>query len=430
MSEDAWTDEPKPNSQVEGSIPGRFGLSRNLWRLAAVIAISQFSVSLWKWEFGIFMEDTLLFEPWQLGMVFSVATLTGLLASGFSGYVADFIGRRWTIALGFIPVTIGLLALSYFPIWPIVPIQWGLIWFGMSTARLMARAIPADEIAAGDGSNPARRLMMVMMPLWFVDAFGPLTGTFLMSRGFVSGDLHRIAAVASIVTFFAAILLIKESLGPEVIKKARAGPKISFRSLGRDFWLLALGMLGMYFCWTSTTPYLGNLSVGWWNVDAVTYGLSWSLFSLTAALVMYPAGTFADRNLKRALITGVIGNVIIMVWFSLGTGASMMYLINFFWAIPFVLWIGSERSIIILSVSEETKGRALGTYDLVMGVLAMSGQIFGALLWELSGSLRVVYFTAGVGMFACAVFLIIILRRVHPPENNRADLPSKESIDI
>jgi len=300
----------------------------------------------------------------------------------------------------------------------------------MSTARLMARAIPADEIAAGDGSNPARRLMMVMMPLWFVDAFGPLTGTFLMSRGFVSGDLHRIAAVASIVTFFAAILLIKESLGPEVIKKARAGPKISFRSLGRDFWLLALGMLGMYFCWTSTTPYLGNLSVGWWNVDAVTYGLSWSLFSLTAALVMYPAGTFADRNLKRALITGVIGNGIIMVWFSLGTGASMMYLINFFWAIPFVLWIGSERSIIILSVSEETKGRALGTYDLVMGVLAMSGQIFGALLWELSGSLRVVYFTAGVGMFACAVFLIIILRRVHPPENNRADLPSKESIDI
>ena len=421
MTEEERTADEQLIESDLGSRQGRFGLSPNLWRLAAVIAIAQFSVSLWKWEFGIFLEDTLLFEPWQLGVVFSVATLTGLLASGFSGYIADFIGRRWTIALGFIPVTIGLVTLSYFPIWPVVPIQWGLIWFGMSTARLMARAMPADEIAADDGSNPARRLMMVMMPLWFVDAFGPLTGTFLMARGFVSGDLHRIAAIASIVTFIAAVSLIKESLGPEVIEKARAGPKISFRSLGRDFWLFTLGMLGMYFCWTATTPYLGNLSVGWWNVDAVTYGLSWSLFSLTAALAMYPAGTFADWNLKRALLAGVIGNGIIFIWFSVGSGALSMYLINFFWAIPFVLWIGSQRSIIVLSVSEETKGRALGTYDFVMGILGMSGQIFGALLWELSGSLRVVYFVAGIGMLASSIFIFAILRNVHPPNNNRID---------
>ncbi len=401
--------------------PGRLGLSPNLWRVAAVIAIAQFSTSLWKWEFGIFLEETLLFEPWQLGVVFSVATLTGLLSSGFAGYIADFIGRRWTIAMGFIPVTIGLITLSYFPIWPIVPIQYGLVWFGMSTARLMARAMPADEIAADDGSYPARRLMMVMMPLWFVDAFGPLVGTFLLSRGFQSGDLHLIGAFASILSFVSAVVLINESLGSEVIKKARAGPKIAFRRLGREFWLVTFAMLGMYFCWTSSTPYLGNLSVGWWNVDDITYGLTWSLFSLTAALAMYPASTFADRNLKRALLTGVIGNGFIFIWFSFGSGALMMYAINFFWAIPFVLWIGAERSIIVLSVSKETKGRALGTYDFLMGVFAIFGQLFGALIWELSDSLRVVYFVAGIGMLLSSILLFVVLRHIHLANKQKAE---------
>ncbi|MBY8996678.1 MAG: hypothetical protein KGD60_03015 [Candidatus Thorarchaeota archaeon] len=422
MTDDERTADEQPIAANPASHPGRLGLSPNLWRLAAVIAIAQFSTSLWKWEFSLFLEGTLLFEPWQLGVVFSVATLTGLLASGFAGYIADFIGRRWTIALGFIPVTIGLLTLSYFPIWPIVPIQYGLVWFGMSTARLMARAMPADEIAADDGRNPARRLMMVMMPLWFVDAFGPLTGTFLISIGFQSGDLHLIGAFASILSFVSAIILINESLGSEVIKKARAGPKIAFRSLGREFWLLTFGMLGMYFCWTATTPYLGNISVGGWNVDTITYGLTWSLFSLTAALAMYPLSTFADRNLKRALLTGVIGNGFIMIWFSIGSGALMMYILNFFWAFPFILWIGAERSIIVLAVSEDTKGRALGTYDLLMGVLAMCGQLFGALIWELTDSLRVVYFIAGIGMFLSSILLFAVLTHVHPPNNqNRHD---------
>lgn len=422
MTEDEWTADEQLIEANQGSRPGRLGLSPNLWRLAAVIAIAQFSVSLWKWEFSIFLEESLLFEPWQLGLVFSIATLTGLLASGFAGYIADFIGRRWTIALGFIPVTIGLVTLSYIPIWPVVPIQYGLVWFGMSTARLMARAMPADEIAADDGSNPARRLMMVMMPLWFVDAFGPLVGTFLMSRGFQSGDLHLIAAFTSILSFVSAIVLIKESLDSEIIKKARTGPKIAIRKLGREFWLLAFGMLGMYFCWTASAPYLGNLSVGWWMVDDITYGLTWSLFSLTAAVAMYPLSSFADRNLKRALLTGVIGNGFIFIWFSLGSGALMMYIINFLWAIPFVLWIGAERSIIVLSVSEETKGRALGTYDLLMGILAMCGQLFGALIWELTDSLRVVYLVAGVGMLLSSVLLFAVLRNVHPPNNQNKPL--------
>ena len=407
------------------SRPGRLGLSPNLWRLAAVIAIAQFATSLWKWEFGIFLEGFL--APWQIGLVLSIATFTGLIGSVGSGYIADFIGRKWTISFGFLPIVVGLFTMSFFPIWPYVAIQYGLVWFGMSTARLMARAIPADEIAADDGANPARRLMMVMMPLWFVDALGPLVGAFLRSTGYQSGNLHFIGSFCALITFASSILLLRESLGTDVIKKARSGPKISVRKFGRSFWLLALGMIGFVFSWSSSIPFIGNLSVGPWGVDIVTYGLTWSLFSLTSALFMYPASSLADRNLKATLIAGVFGNAICFLWFSVGSGAIWLYVINFAWAIPFVLWTGSVKSIIVLVVSEEVKGRALGTYDLLMGVVSMTGQVIGASIWEISGSLRMVYGVAGFVALATTLLISVLLRFIHiPNHNNRVEV----SVDI
>lgn len=90
----------------------------------------------------------------------------------------------------------------------------------------------------------------------------------------------------------------------------------------------------------------------------------------------------------------------------------MMYLINFVWAIPFVLWIGAERSIIVLVVSEETKGRALGTYDLLMGIVGIFGQLIGAMIWEFTGSLRIVWAAAGIGMLISCFVLLILLRYI------------------
>ena len=142
---------------------------------------------------------------------------------------------------------------------------------------------------------------------------------------------------------------------------------------------------------------------------------------------MYPASSLADRNLKATLIAGVFGNAICLLWFSVGSGAIWLYVINFAWAIPFVLWTGSVKSIIVLVVSEEVKGRALGTYDLLMGVVAMTGQVIGASIWEISGSLRMVYGVAGFVALGTTLLISVLLRFIHiPNHNNRVEV----SVDI
>jgi len=241
--------------------------------------------------------------------------------------------------------------------------------------------------------------------------------------GYQSSDLHLIGAILAVLTFVSALVLLRESLDSEIIKKARTGPKIAFRNLGRSFWLLVIGMIGFSFAWMMAIPLLGNLCVGPWGVDRITYGLTWSLFSIVAAIIMYPASILADRNLKATLIAGTLGTGIIFLWFSLGTGALMMYLVNFLWAIPFVLYIGAEGSLIVLVVSEETKGRALGTYQVLMMIIGMVAQFVGVMIWDITGSLRFVYSVAGITMLASSVLLFVILMFVKIPKNSNEAKP-------
>ena len=395
---------------TQSAATGFLGLSRNLWNLSIILAISQFSIAIWKWQFGIYIET--IIEPWQMGITFSVGTFSALVGSFVIGALTDFVGRRWTLVIGFVPIFVGLLSLSFLPIWPLIPVQFGLIWYGLASARIMSRAIPADEIEASGGKSPARKIMMVMMPVFFVDGFGPIIGSYLLSIGYVPADLHRLASLGSIAAIIAAIVLFKESLGEEVIQKARAGAKLSARQLGSDFWKLAAGMIAFSFFWAMAIQYLGNLSVNDWNVDTVTYGLTWSAFSLFGALIMYPASILADRNLKVALFAAVAGNGVIFILFAIGTGVPMMYLVNLLWAPPFMVFVGAERSIVVVTVPEEAKGRALGTYQSLMSGIAIIAAMVGAVLWELNGSLRFVWGLAGIAMLANLVILGLALRSI------------------
>ncbi len=386
------------------------GLTGNLWRVAIVLGISQLSIALWKWEYSIFLLERI--DTLQMGFVFSVGTAAGLIGSFASGAAADFIGRRRTLAVGFIPLILGLLAMSYFPVWPLLALQYGFIWYGVSVFRVMSKTIPADEVVAAHGRNPARKMMMVTMPLWLFDAFGPLIGAFMMSIGFNSQDLYRLAAWVAATAMVLSLGLVKESLPADVVSKARAGPRISFIKLGRDYWKLTAGMAVFYFFFTAAIQYLGNLCTTDWQVDIVTYGLTWSAFSFTSALLMYTASSLADRNLKGGLLFGVAGNGVAYVVFALGSGAPLMYALNIAWAVPLIIWIGAERSLVAISVGEEVKGRAQGTYELVMGLTSIFAVSFGALIWTVTDSLRFLWGLSGVGMILSTAIVYALIRGI------------------
>ncbi|MHA2271798.1 MAG: hypothetical protein ACXACI_08035 [Candidatus Hodarchaeales archaeon] len=121
MNDEYSLDDTDTEPRVEFKNKMFLGLTPDLWSLAIVLAIAQFSIGLWKWQYGIYLETTI--EPWQMGLTISVGMFAALIGNFFSGTIADFIRRKRTLASAFIPITIGLILLSVFPVWSLIPLQ-------------------------------------------------------------------------------------------------------------------------------------------------------------------------------------------------------------------------------------------------------------------------------------------------------------------
>jgi len=403
------------------------GLNMNLWRLALVTGVAQFSMSIWGWEFSIFLEINVLLAKWQIGLALSIGTFAMILGYMASGIISDFIGRKNTMAISFIPMAIGLIGMWLNPTWPFIALEYALNQFGWASVLVITAAIPADEIAATGGSNSARTFTVVLLPAFVVDGLSPVLGGIMLEAGYSASYLHLIAAIGSLVALIATALFVRESLSKDVISKAKRGPIITIRGLGRNFWKFVLGISGFIFFLRSAVPYLGNLTVGEWGISPAFYGYAWSFYSITSAVILYSAGTLADRNVKAAQIFALAGNAVIVLAFSLVEGFLFLIVLNALWSFPVALWIGAENTIVAGSVPEEKKGRALGTYRYVLSIIALFAYSFGAYVWDLGGSLRNLYFFVGI---ECLLFTIILAIVLSTTDLKRSEVMTTEEDNL
>ncbi|MGY5871816.1 MAG: MFS transporter [Candidatus Thorarchaeota archaeon] len=395
------------------------GLNMNLWRLAIVTGIAQFSMSLWAWEFSIFLEFDVGLLRWQIGSAFSIGTLAMIVGYAASGIIADFIGRKNTMAVSFIPMAIGLLGMWLNPTWPFIAIEYAITYFGWASILVITMAIPADEIQADGGSNSARTFTMVLMPAFLVDGLSPVLASILLENGYSASLLHFIASFGAIIALFATLVFVRESLDKEIIKKAKKGPIITVRGLGKNFWKFVVGIAGCIFFLRAAFPYLGNLVVGEWGLTDAHYGYAWAFYSMTSVIVLYFAGTLADRNVKAAMIVALLANSIIAILFSIFQGFWILVTLNVAWSFPVALWIGAENTIVSGSVTEEKKGRAMGTYRYATSIAAFFAFSFGAYIWEISDSLTFLFQFAGIGTLLFIVVMALALKSIELPDRQK-----------
>ncbi|MGY5860738.1 MAG: hypothetical protein RTU63_15330 [Candidatus Thorarchaeota archaeon] len=408
------------------------GLNMNLWRLALVTGVAQFSMSLWVWEYSIFLEDVVLLDKWQIGFAFSIGQLAMIFGYMASGIIADFIGRKNTMAISFIPMALGLLGMWLNPTWPFIAIEYGIVYFGWASILVITMAIPADEIQIEGGANSGRVFTMVLLPAFTVDGLSPILGGLLLENGFSASFLHLLASIGAIFAFVATIAFVRESLDKEIIKKARKGPIIAIRGLGRNFWKFVFGIAGFIFFIRAANPYLGNLVVGEWGLHEAYYGYAWAAYSFTSVIVLYFAGTLADRNVKAAQIVALLGNSIVVISFSMFTGFWVLVSLNVFWALPVALWIGAENTIVSGSVTEEMKGRAMGTYRYATGMIGLFAFSFGAYIWEITDSLRFLFGFSGIITLLFIGVMAIALKSIELPslQDKQVDSISDEIDEI
>ena len=394
--------EVKPIVETRSEERLRVGLSGNLQRLALVTGIAQFAMSVWVWQFGLFLESSVT-ELWQIGITFSIGTFAMIVGYVISGTLADYIGRKNAMVFGFIPMFAGLVALRFFPVWPLIPLEYATIQIGWAFILIMTSAMPADEIAQTSGENAARTFNMVLLPAFLIDGTAPIIAGVLLSAGYVAGDLHLLAAIGSLIAMVATYRGVRESLGQDIIKKAKSGSMIALRGLGRNFWIFVSGMSGFIFVMNFAFPYMGNLVVNEWGVSEPMYAIAWGAWSFTCVILMYAVGSATDRNIRLALIAALFSVAVVIGLFAYGSSFEDLIIMNILLAAPIVVWSGAEKTLAVNGVSNEMKGRALGTFQFLMSSTRLVGQFIGALLWDYFGSLRFVY---GISSIAGMIFVV------------------------
>lgn len=380
------------------------GLNSVLWRIAIISGIAQFSVSVWAWEFALFLEPIL--DPFRIGLTFSAGTLAALLGYPIAGFISDAFGRKKTLIISYIPQFLGIIFLFTYPIWPLVPISYGIHSFGWSFVIMMSRAMPADEISHLGDPNSSRLFAMVLMPSFLVDGISPVAAVILLSLGHSTSGLLLVGALVTLISMMLSVIFVQETLKTHPIEKKISTP-IPLRQLGTSFWKFTLGMIGYYIAWGMVIPYYGILCVDEWGVSLEFYGLTWSVFSLATVLMIYTISGITGRHLRQAMIGGLLLNAVIMVLLGTGSGPWMLLILNVVWAIPIIIWMTAERILSINGVPNEMKGRALGAYQFIMSVTGLVGAPLGALVWVLLGSQRNLWTVAGV---LALVFTIIVWR--------------------
>ena len=386
------------------------GLNNTLWRVAFVAGIAQLSASIWTWQFAISLDTFLI--PWQIGIIFAAGTLAGLVGYTLSGALADIIGRKMALVISFIPQVIGLLLLYFIPIWPFITISYSLQYFGWSFVLVISRTIPADEISNDNGPTATRKITMVLMPAYAVDAISPIVAVLLLQAGIQVHTLLLLGAVIAVIAMLLSVIFVQDTYDPIVIDEEENISENPLKELGNPFWIFTLAMVGYYSVWGMASPYLGILSVNEWGVSLDVFGMASSVFSVVTVLLMYTLSGIAGRRTKTGLFLSLIGNSIIMIIIGVGSGMWLLVILNGFWAAPLIVWTATEGVLIVNGVPADLKGTALGLFSSTTSATGLFSAPLGALVWSISGSLRFLWIVSGGLSIAFAVLAWWALKKV------------------
>jgi MFS family permease len=343
--------------------------------------------------------------PAQLGLIEGLAESVASFAKLFSGYLTDRIDRRKPVVVAGYFVANGvkpLLALA--TSW----VHILLIRFTDRLAKCM-RGAPRDVMVAE--SVPKNRLGSAYGLIQSMDSAGAIAGQLialvLLSR-FGIRSVFWAAAVPGALCVLVALLGIRETKGTHgKDSAARASDGEKYKSEEKP------GLpASFYFVLIAVTLFsLGNSSDMFLVLRAQNVGIPVALapllglvFNITYTLASWPAGWFSDHVSRR--LVGSVGYVIFAaVYFVFGRAASTLAI----WGAMAVYGIYNAltqpvlKALVVESVGENVRGRALGIYFFVTSVATLAASLITGELWKHYGAAIPFYFSAGMALVAAGI---------------------------
>jgi len=386
--------------------------ARNIYAFGITSFLNDTATEMAYWVLPAFLAS-LGAGPAQLGLIEGVAESVASFAKLFSGYLTDRIDRRKPVVVaGYFVANAVKPLLAIVTAWP----QILLIRFTDRLAKGV-RGAPRDVMVAE--SVPKNRLGSAYGLIQSMDSAGaiagPLTALVLLSR-FGIRSVFWAAAIPGVLCVLVALLGIRETgrphgKGSEKIDVRKNSASVSPAAKTNDGRSVRLPP-SFYLVLVSVTLFsLGNSSDMFLVLRAQNVGIAVALapllglvFNITYTLASWPAGWLSD-HVPRRLVASVGYVIFAAVYFVFGRAPSMLaiWIAMAVYGFYYALTQPVLKALVVDSVGENVRGRALGIYFFVTSVATLAASLITGELWKHYGAPVPFYFSAVLAVIAAGL---------------------------
>jgi MFS family permease len=367
--------------------------------------------------------------PAQLGLIEGLAESVASFAKLFSGYLTDRIERRKPLV-----VSGYFVANAVKPLLAVAAAWWHILLIRFSDRLAKGvRGAPRDVMVAE--SVPKERLGSAYGLIQSMDSAGaiagPLAALVLLSRYGIR-SVFWAAAVPGAFCVMVALFGIRETKNPHPSTSSGQAFSRKTREMGHPGHssddsnptstrkaasdLVAFNRLpgAFYFVLIAVTLFsLGNSSDMFLVMRAQNVGIRVALapllglvFNLTYTLGSWPAGWFSD-HFSRRWIAAAGYLIFAAVYFIFGRAPSPLaiWITMAVYGLYYALTQPVLKALVVETVGEEVRGRALGVFFFVTSVATLAASLITGELWKQYGAGVPFYFSSGLAGISALLLL-------------------------
>jgi MFS family permease len=388
-------------------------LARNVYAFGITSFLNDTATEMAYWVLPAFLVS-LGAGPAQLGLIEGIAESVASFAKLFSGYLTDHLNRRKPL------VVAGYLAANAVkPLLALATAWWHVLLIRFSDRLAKGvRGTPRDVMVAESvGKDRLGSAYGFIQSLDSAGAIaGPLAALVLLARDGIR-NVFWAAAVPGALCVLVALFGIREirrpGSDPSSCGDGRPRPSGGAK--------LRSGLPGsFYFVLFAITLFsLGNSSDMFLVIRAQNVGIPIALapllglvFNITFTLGSLPAGALSDhfsrRGLSRRWIATAGYLIFAAVYFVFGRAPSTLAI----WAsmavygLYYALTQPVLKALVVETVAEEIRGRALGMYFFVTSVATLAASLITGELWKHYGAGTAFYFSAALAAVSAALLML------------------------
>jgi MFS family permease len=365
--------------------------------------------------------------PAQLGLIEGLAESVASFTQLFSGYLTDRIDRRKPLVVaGY------FVANAVKPLLAVVGAWWQILLIRFSDRLAKGvRGAPRDVMVAE--SVPKERLGSAYGLIQSMDSAGAIVGPLAALALLAHCGIRSVfwaAAVPGALCVMVALFGIRETQKPhpstssgqafsqqtremghpsdadfKLAKKPADDLKISLIALPGSFYVVVIAV---------TLFSLGNSSDMFLVMRAQNVGIPVALapllglvFNITYTLGSWPAGRLSDHFSRRGIAAAGYF-IFAAVYFVFGRAPSTLaiWITMAVYGLYYALTQPVLKALVVETVGQEVRGRALGVYAFVTSVATLAASLITGELWKHYGAGVPFYFSAGLAATSAVLLAV------------------------